>query len=88
MINFKDPEKHFLTSRTSFLGRGCDARVHLLSKFVSRDHCHIYFDKLTMKWFIRDLGSLNGTYVNNDLIDKAQPSEINLGDFIGFGIDQ
>ena len=55
------------------IGRSSKCEVQLDQESVSRNHCRISFNGKT--YSIRDLGSTNGTYVNDELVD-----EINLRD--------
>lgn len=69
-----------LVNNRTIIGRAesCDLQIPLLS--VSRRHCEISIegDKLTVK----DLASSNGTYVNNERINK---SEVKAGDRLVIG---
>ena len=51
------------------IGRGREATLTLPHPLVSRQHCEIYEDG--GKLCVRDLGSLNGTFVNNHKIEQA-----------------
>lgn len=55
------------------IGRSSKCEVQIDQESVSRNHCRISFNGKT--YSIRDLGSTNGTYVNDELVD-----EINLRD--------
>ena len=61
------------TSKETIVGRSSKCAVQIDQESVSRNHCQVAFKSKT--YSIRDLGSTNGTYVNDDLID-----EINLRD--------
>jgi len=63
-----------------FIGRHPSADLHLPISAVSRFHAKIIYDK--GNFFIEDLGSRNGTYINTKPTDKA---EIKEGDTISFG---
>ncbi len=54
---------------TSVIGRAenCDLRIPLVS--VSRRHCQLTKDPARIK--VKDLGSSNGTYVNNKRVNEA-----------------
>lgn len=56
----------------------CDLQIPLLS--VSRRHCQINANKDTLK--VRDLGSRNGTYINEKRIDEAT---VKPGDYLRIG---
>lgn len=55
------------------IGRGKEANLTVPHALVSRQHAKI-FEK-EGKLVVRDLGSLNGTFVNNTKIDKEQTLE-------------
>jgi pSer/pThr/pTyr-binding forkhead associated (FHA) protein len=53
----------------STIGRGRDLAVVLPHPLVSRTHCELY--EADGKLMVRDLGSLNGTFVNNERITES-----------------
>jgi len=53
------------------------------AEIVSRQHAMIHIE--TEKYYIEDLGSSNGTYVNNASVAKGERREINSGDVIALG---
>lgn len=53
-----------LTGNTITLGRAASNTVVLDDEFVSSHHARVYVDPATGKWAIEDLGSTNGTVVN------------------------
>ncbi len=59
-INLKLPAK---------IGRGRDAAVVLPHPLVSRHHCELF--ETDGRLMVRDLESLNGTFVNNERISEA-----------------
>lgn len=58
------------------IGRGKGSTITLLQPLVSRQHCEL-FESNGRLW-VRDLGSLNGTYVNNEKISEGEvpPNEL------------
>ncbi|KFM81763.1 hypothetical protein X975_08587, partial [Stegodyphus mimosarum] len=46
---------------------------------------HARFQKVNNVWFIKDLNSLNGVYVNGARINQ-EPRQLQIGDVIGFGV--
>src|SRR5215471_7304869 len=66
---------------TNSLGRHPNNSVQLLDKIVSKEHCII--EQRGAEFVLRDLGSLNGTYVNGERV----PGEAALkhGDEIALG---
>jgi pSer/pThr/pTyr-binding forkhead associated (FHA) protein len=65
----------------SVLGRGREATVTLGHSLVSRKHCQIFESE--GKLMVRDLGSMNGTYVHNRRIDCD--TELLPGDLLTIG---
>ena len=53
------------------IGRAREATLTLPHPLVSRKHCEIFEENGQL--YVKDLGSLNGTYVNNQRIDGQQP---------------
>ena len=53
----------------STIGRGRGATIMLPHPLVSRQHCELYEDGGHL--MVRDLGSLNGTFVNNERITES-----------------
>ncbi len=70
-----------VTGRITSVGRGedCGLRVPLLS--VSRRHCELSLTGEEMK--VRDLGSSNGTYLNNNRINEEEV--LKAGDRLAVG---
>jgi len=62
------------------VGRSADTAIFLDDITVSRRHAQ--FETAGEGWALRDLGSLNGTYVNREPIDRQ---ELNSGDEIQIG---
>src|SRR5215831_18973785 len=69
-----------LTAHNS-LGRHPTNSIQLLDKIVSKEHCII--ERRGNQFVLRDLGSLNGTYVNGERVVGERPlrhaDEIALG---------
>jgi len=72
-----------LAAEETTVGRGTDRDVFLDDITVSR--AHAVFDRRGgAEWFVRDLGSLNGTYVNGEQVDEtklATGDEVQIGKF-------
>ena len=63
------------------LGRHPNNTIQLLDKIVSKEHCIILL--ADGKWILRDLGSLNGTYINGERVQGERP--LRHGDEIALG---
>jgi two-component system cell cycle response regulator len=77
-------KRQVMGSETLRIGRERGNQIVLPSDSVSRRHCRIDKRKAT-GWFIKDLGSTNGTYVNDELIEEYQlrrGDQIKVGDTI------
>jgi adenylate cyclase len=63
------------------LGRHPDNSIQVLDRIVSKEHSRITLGP-SGRYVIRDVGSLNGTYVNGVKVDEAQ---LKHGDQLGLG---
>ena len=62
------------------VGRHPNNTVQVLDRIVSKEHCHI--DLVNGRYVLRDLGSLNGTYVNGERVHERplySGDEITMG---------
>jgi len=62
------------------IGRQEDCDIQMAEDVVSRHHAEVFYDGLS--WWIRDLDSANGLYVNGRLVKQAQlagRTEVKLG---------
>jgi pSer/pThr/pTyr-binding forkhead associated (FHA) protein len=65
------------------VGRSTEGDVFLDDVTVSRKHA-IFERRTGGAWFVRDVGSLNGTYVNGEQVDEtklASGDEVQIGRF-------
>jgi adenylate cyclase len=65
----------------STLGRHPDNTIQLLDRIVSKNHCHI--DAVENSYVLKDLGSLNGTFVNGKKVSGQ--TELKPNDTITLG---
>lgn len=65
----------------TIIGRGKGATLLLPHPLVSRQHCEIYEDNGQL--VVRDMGSLNGTFVNNARL--TEPTYLPSGDLLTIG---
>jgi two-component system, cell cycle response regulator len=76
-----DMGKRFPLDRSEFvLGRGTDCDIQVDRDSVSRRHAKIYRNEVA--WVVQDLGSTNGSYVNDHPIQEASLRD---GDFLKIG---
>jgi two-component system cell cycle response regulator len=76
-------KRQVLGSEALRIGRERGNQIVLPSDSVSRRHCRI--DLRKTGWFIKDLGSTNGTYVNDELVEEYQlrrGDQVKVGDTI------
>ena len=72
-----------LAQEATTVGRSTDGDVFLDDVTVSRKHA-IFERRPGGAWFVRDVGSLNGTYVNGEQVDEtklASGDEVQIGRF-------
>lgn len=63
------------------LGRAPSNTVHLADTYASNDHALLTLR--SGRWWLEDLGSSNGTTLNDQLL--AAPAVVSSGDLIGIG---
>jgi adenylate cyclase len=69
------------TSDIVTIGRGADNKFVISEQSVSLHHAELSI--ISARFWLRDLGSSNGTYVNGRRITE---STINIGDVVSFGL--
>jgi hypothetical protein len=85
LIVHRGPGKgsRFLLTKSSMIGRSPESEIFLDDVTVSRKHALVTLTE-TLTFFMKDLGSLNGTYVNGQpMVDVSLTSgdEIQIGKF-------
>lgn len=70
-----------LDGREVSFGRGDDCTVPLADSYASERHARVY--PSDGEWFVSDLGSTNGTYLNKAKV--TSPTPIQPGDQLGIG---
>ena len=58
--------EHRLSVQTATIGRAVECDIVIASKSVSREHTRVRRDG--RRWFVDDLGSTNGTYLNGERV--------------------
>ncbi|KAI5961719.1 hypothetical protein CANMA_003696 [Candida margitis] len=56
------------------------------SRVLSRNHAQIYIDPTTGRLMLQDLGSSNGTYLNDSRLGN-EPTEVKIGDIVCLGFN-
>lgn len=68
-------------SGSSQIGRGDGCAIRLSDTYVSQVHARLYGENGT--WYVEDLGSTNGTFLNDRKV--AQAVEVHAGDVVKVG---
>ncbi|KAI6897817.1 hypothetical protein KC318_g12963 [Hortaea werneckii] len=65
--------------------------VGFKSKVVSRRHCELWYNSSQSQWYIRDVKSSSGTFLNHVRLSppgqESRPYAVNDGDVVQLGID-
>lgn len=72
--------KHFTRSQV-LVGRDPAAELYLEDKTISARHARLYFEDT--QWWVEDLGSTNGTLLNQERV--VEPVVLASGDRLQFG---
>lgn len=67
----------------SLVGRSLLAQLRLVEPTVSSEHAVIFWERAA--WRVRDLGSLNGTFVNGKKLTAGGARALAVADRLGFG---
>ncbi|XP_058254894.1 centrosomal protein of 170 kDa protein B isoform X3 [Hemibagrus wyckioides] len=78
--------RHRLPREMIFVGRE-DCELMLQSRSVDKQHAVINYDPATDEHLVKDLGSLNGTFVNDLRIPDQTYITLKLSDVVRFGYD-
>ncbi|XP_069008099.1 centrosomal protein of 170 kDa protein B isoform X1 [Embiotoca jacksoni] len=78
--------RHRLPREMIFVGRE-DCELMLQSRSVDKQHAVINYDEDTDEHMVKDLGSLNGTFVNDLRIPDQTYITLKLSDVVRFGYD-
>ncbi len=75
--------RHLLTDRPLIVGRGEDCDIRVLDTSVSRRHVRI--ERINEDYFVLDMQSTNGTYVNDRPSLPGDPLPMRDGDYLRVG---
>lgn len=79
----KKPEKRVVVERDVVIGRGKNCNLQVLSNDVSRQHCRLVVGESDVA--VRDLGSGNGTLINNRQTEPNIDAPLISGDIVRIG---
>jgi diguanylate cyclase (GGDEF)-like protein len=75
--------RYILTDRPVIIGRGDDCDLRVLDTSVSRRHARVEF--INQQYFVLDMQSTNGTYVNDKQSPAGDPLPLRDGDYLRVG---
>ena len=84
MLSGKSSGRSFLLNQSP-MTVGRDPASHVAITDDTTSWRHAMFKQEDMKWFLRDLGSSNGTFLNDKRLEPNQPHPIQAGDRLKFG---
>ncbi|HEX7733874.1 MAG TPA: FHA domain-containing serine/threonine-protein kinase [Ktedonobacteraceae bacterium] len=67
------------------IGRTNGNDLIISGRTVSRRHAKLWFDAPSGRWYLADIQSANGTFVNNGRLQPNQAVPLNDGDTLNFG---
>uniref|UniRef100_UPI00358F771E centrosomal protein of 170 kDa-like isoform X3 n=1 Tax=Myxine glutinosa TaxID=7769 RepID=UPI00358F771E len=82
----KSGTRHRLPKEMIFVGRE-DCELMLQSRSVDKQHAVINYDPISDEHSLKDLGSLNGTFLNNERVPEQTYMSLKVGQVISFGFD-
>ncbi|HBN76947.1 MAG TPA: hypothetical protein DD473_14240 [Planctomycetaceae bacterium] len=81
--NKRSNVKRLIIRERAIIGRQNHCDIRVVSNELSREHCRIEVDH--DEAHLIDLGSTNGTYLNQNKLEPHQPYQLNEGDIIRLG---
>jgi pSer/pThr/pTyr-binding forkhead associated (FHA) protein len=82
LVNLTTNESYQIVGPSTALGRAPENQVLLPEDgYASAHHARVYFDQ--GRWWLEDLGSSNGTFVNDQVV--SGPYQLNPNDVIKVG---
>lgn len=77
------PGQHFPLEPETTLGAATDNTICLHDQFVSSHHARLKWDGV--KWWLEDLGSTNGTFLNGQRCPPHQPQRVPAAGLLRLG---
>ncbi len=88
LYRFKDGEKIFINKNTYKVGKSADVVDYCIEDNTAISRCHAIFYKIEDKYYVEDLNSTNGTYVDDEKITSNKKIPIRVGSRIKFANDE
>ena len=82
LVQVPTGERYELRKKRVLIGRGEDCDIVLGHATISSSHCVMERNDEDGHWYVQDLESTNGTWVNNLKVERCPLSP---GDIIGLG---
>lgn len=80
-IESKMKSSYKISEKGAIIGRGKNCDISISDMYLSVEHFQIWYD--AGEWFVADMGSKNGTFLNEIRLKKVKP--IHDGDELLFG---
>src|SRR5512135_775122 len=77
-------KRFVLNSKTMVIGRGSECQIPILDSSLSRAHAQV-LKKESGRFYVSDLGSTNGTYLNEQKLTSSRAVEVKNGDLLKMG---
>jgi two-component system cell cycle response regulator len=77
-------KRFVLGSKPQSIGRGAECEIPIMDASLSRTHAQILRNKAG-RYYVRDLDSTNGTFLNDQKLAPGEASALKDGDFIKVG---
>ena len=77
-------KRFVLNSKTMVVGRGSECQIPILDSSLSRAHAQV-LKKESGRFYVSDLGSTNGTYLNEQKLTSSRAVEVKNGDLLKMG---
>ncbi|WP_373096662.1 FHA domain-containing protein, partial [Zhongshania sp.] len=81
LVSLDGNEAYAIAAGTVVIGRDNDCDITIAKGLLSRHHAKLSY--INGEWILEDLGSTNGTCINNRLLKS--PAAVKAGDVITFG---
>lgn len=80
-VDMDEAESFEISQSEVLIGRDPNCKIHIPNETVSALHARLFF--ADQHWWINDLSSTNGTFLNDEIIDR--PCVLTENDILSFG---